>query len=293
MKILLTGAGGFIGRALLPVLLENDHQVTLISRKPSVCEAEELITDAAGWAEAVRGKPFDACIHLAWISTPGLYLESPENEQLADATISLASALFRQGLKHFIGLGSCIEYSPDLTVPCAEYQTPIDPRSPYGIAKNRARKGVSSAAETYQAGYTWVRLFYPYGVGEHPNRIPSAFLRILQKKQQLPLKTPNSIKDWIEIRDVVSAILHLVERGTPEQEINLGTGVGTRICDLARIAAKIVGADCSLIQTVAPPTDDPYSFHVADTYRLHSTGWKSAISLQDGLRNLHTNYLTN
>lgn len=289
MKILLTGASGFIGQALLPALIARRHQVTLLSRHPSPAlspSVYEILAEPENWAGAIHGKSYDLCLHLAWIATPGVYLESPENNILSSATIALADTLFQAGLGHFLGIGTCIEYAPDQTNPCSEDITPIAPRSIYGQAKEQARVGIAAAAKQHGAGYTWVRLFYPYGKDEHPDRIPSSFLRTLASHQPLKLKTPNSIKDWIEIRDIVSALIHLSEKSPHQCEINLGTGIGTRMADFAKIAAQISNADLSLIQVSDTPTTDPYSYHIADTSKLFATGWRPFVKLEEGLSSL-------
>jgi nucleoside-diphosphate-sugar epimerase len=292
MKILLTGASGFIGRALLSSLDSRGHEITVLSRRndPSLPPAvTAIIAETKDWATAVEGKSFDLCLHLAWIATPGIYLDSPENERLAAASIALADTLFQSGLPHLLALGTCIEYAPGPTAPCSEISTKIAPQSIYGLAKERARSGIAAAAGTTGGGYTWARIFYPYGAGEHANRIPSIFLRTLFAGRPLELKTADSIKDFIEIRDVVSALVHLSERGIPEQEINIGTGAGTRIGDLAEIAARITENNSPRITVAAATAPDPYSFHVADTRKLASSGWKPTISLPDGLERLFKN----
>lgn len=290
MKILLTGANGFIGQALLPELVTRGHEIVLLSRKsltPLPETVSEIVAATSDWPKAVSGKPFDVCIHLAWIATPGIYLESPDNEMLAEVTIALAESLFQSGLPHLIALGTCIEYAPGPVAPCAEARTPVAPPSTYGQAKDRARSGVAAAATRHGSGYTWARLFYPYGAGEHPNRIPSSFLRTLRQNQPLSLKTSDSIKDWIEIRDVVSAIVHLAETEQPQSEINLGTGIGTRIGDLAKLAARITGSDPALVRSAENPASDPYAYHVADITKLTSTGWAPKISLETGMLRLN------
>lgn len=288
MKVLLTGASGFIGRPLLAHLLGRGHHVTLLSRQgnPQIPSgAFEIIAPLSNWPQAVRGKSFDACIHLAWIATPGIYLESPENILFAETTNNLAQALFEAGLPHFIAAGTCIEYAPLSSDACDE-KSPVGPLSSYGRAKEKARASIAEAARLHRKGYTWLRLFYPYGVDEDARRIPSTFLRTLGERRTLVLKTPDSIKDFIEIRDVVTAVRQILELGEPQTELNLGTGQKARIIELANMAAAITGADPGLVQRAETSISDPYAFHVADISKLTTIGWQPTISLREGMERL-------
>ena len=288
MKILLTGASGFIGKALFPALVCKGHEVTLLSRERSnpAGISEEIVCETAVWPQAVTGRYFDVCIHLAWIAKPGIYGNSPENGLFASMTPLLADTLFQAGLPNFFGLGTSIEYAPGQTNACDPATTTIAPQSLYGKAKDYARSGIAESSVLRNKGYTWARLFYPYGSGEHPERIPSTFLRTLHKGEPLELKTPHSVKDWIEIKDVVSAIVCVVENGEPLGEINLGTGNGTDILTLARLAAAITGQSPDLVKSSTPGSVDSYAYHVADIRNLSAIGWKPRINLQEGLQTL-------
>lgn len=295
MKILLTGASGFIGLAVLQQLIEESHHVTLISRpgkntafrhllKSLGFQGELLEAESRDWVSTVGDRAFDTCLHLAWIATPGTYLNSPENQILADNTCALATKLFANGTTHFIGTGSCIEYSPGQTTRCHELSTPTNPISLYGIAKNRTRIELTRIATETRKGWTWVRVFYPYGLGEHPSRTATTFLRTLANGQPLNLRTGASVKDFIEIGDVASALVHLLDC-PPQGIINLGTGIPTSIRELAILAAEVTATNPALVSDSGDGID-PYAFHLADITKLIATGWSPSHSLKYGINRL-------
>ena len=296
MKILLTGAGGFIGSALLPLLLQYGHDVTVLTRPdtmkpiatvpgndPASCEI--LTAEPDGWATAVGSRSFDVCMHLAWIATPGVYLNSPENDLFADCSVALAERLFANGTPHFIGTGTGIEYAPDQEKSCHETMTPLAPHSVYGRAKARTYHELAGLAQKYQTGATWARVFYPYGLGEHPARTASSFLRSLAAGHALQLKTSSSRKDFIEISDLAGALMHLIP-GPPQGAVNIGTGLATSIRELALLACDLTDADPALVQEVNPPGYDPYRCHVADIAKVRAAGWSPVMSLNGGLARL-------
>lgn len=302
MNVLLTGAGGFIGSSILPCLIRAGHDVTVLTRPDSMeairqrLHVEDLTCrfQTAGpsqWAEAVGSQSYDACLHLAWIATPGIYLTSSENETFADATLALAERLFRNGTAHFIGTGTCIEYAPGQTGPCQEINTPVEPTSPYGLAKQRTQMGLEQLAGELGTHWTWARIFYPYGLGEHPARTVSTFLRTLAAGQPLNLKTGASIKDFIEIQDLSAALVHLTGIA-PQGLINLGTGVPVSIMDLAHAAARLTGADPALVKN-SGEGQDPYAYHLSDSRKLQSTGWSPSITLEEGMIRLRNSLISN
>ena len=98
------------------------------------------------------------------------------------------------------------------------------------------------------------------------------------------MKTPRSTKDYIYIEDVVSALILLLEKQF-QGVVNLGTGVGVTIFELAQTVAALLGKR-GLVQTEATEGTDPLGFVVADSTRLRSLGWQPQFNLETGLKNL-------
>lgn len=251
-----------------------------------VCDWKTIIAPPEQWPRAVAGFHFDTCVHLAWIATPGLYLTSEENGPLSEITVALAEALFKGGLEHFLATGTCIEYSPGLGkgIPCIEDETPIAPIFPYAVAKNQARVRLQSLAAYHGAGFSWGRVFYAYGPEEPLSKSVTMFIRTLLGGEHLVLKHPHSTKDFVHVDDIVGALAHLVSRRKSEGVVNIGTGHGTTMRDLALQVAREVGAEESLVGDGDESLPDPYSYHVADVRKMGAAGWQSSIAVPDGIR---------
>ena len=242
------------------------------------------------WPCIEQFKP-ETALHFAWIATPGIYLDSPENETLVEQSEAFFRGLSRRGVRHLAGTGTCIEYAPS-SRPLRETDSPLAPIFPYSRAKVETSRRLEASADETGARWSWFRIFYPYGEGEHPERMPSALIRKLLGGETLALKTPDSVKDYIHVTDACRAILSALESGLVGP-VNIGTGTGVRIIDLARAIARCCGCDPALVTRAVPLGEDSFPITVADISKLrNATGWNPAISLEEGLRRLLESFTT-
>lgn len=292
MKILVTGATGFIGSAFSKLALTHGHEIGGMMLPTETPPAHVPGSDRMHWIKGTLAdlpwkeietfKP-DACVHFAWIATPGVYLESPENEKHLEWGLDLARRLKAIGLRQFVGVGTCIEYKIT-NAPLNEDTTPVDPTTLYSRCKNALRETLEAEARKDGTHFCWGRIFYPYGVGEHPDRLCSALIRKLSRGEKLVLKTPHSTKDYIYNEDLAAAILLTVEKkfiGT----INWGTGEGISVRQIADQIAAMLGRP-DLVENANPLQTDPLGFVVADAGKLRRLGWQPAHSLAAGLEKL-------
>jgi nucleoside-diphosphate-sugar epimerase len=292
MKIFVTGATGFIGAAFCRVALARGHQVAGLFNParpaPAASPAGPAMSwlpgrlDDLPWRELVGFQP-EVCVHCAWISTPGEYLESPLNEQHRRWGEALARRLPETGARHFVGVGTCLEYQ-SRPAPLREDSSPIQAATAYARSKNAFREFLFSAGPSLGLSVCWGRVFYPYGPGEHPARLCSSLLQTLRRGEKLVLKTPHSIKDYIYIADLTAAMAVTVEKQF-QGTINWGTGIGVSVRQIADTAAALLGRP-ELVENAAHPVADPFGHVVADASRLRSLGWQPAFDLRRGLESL-------
>ncbi len=292
MKILLTGPTGFIGSAFLRTALQHGHEIAALVR-PESKGAKGTIADArltwmpgtladAPWPEIRKFQP-ELCLHTAWITTPGVYLASPENERYVEWSLDFFRRVSDTGANRMIVLGTCIEYQTGGQL-LSEDRTPIAPVSRYARCKNTLRIALEDEAAARGFALCWGRVFYPYGVGEHPFRLCSSLLQTLRRGEKIVLKTPNSIKDYIYIDDLAAALLAVAEKrycGT----INLGTGAGVPVREVAETLARIMGKPGAVEPSTASDTatENPV---VADAAKLRGLGWGPQNTLSTGLEKM-------
>jgi nucleoside-diphosphate-sugar epimerase len=292
MKILLTGPTGFIGSAFTRLALHAGHQVAGLVIPTEALPAdlppgENLqwlrgTLDQAPWKEIAAFHP-DVCVHTAWITTPGIYLESPENERFRDASLDFLKKVRELGTNYIVSFGTCVEYQME-TKPLSEEKTAVLPTTPYARSKNELRLALEAEAQASGFGFCWTRVFYPYGPGEHPSRLCSSIIHKLARNETITVKTPDSTKDYIFIDDLSAAILAVVEKRF-EGIINLGTGQGVSVREIARTLGRMM-SKANLVEEKNPPDVDPVGYVVADASRLRGLGWEPAHTLEEGLRKL-------
>lgn len=292
MKILLTGAGGFIGSAFARLASSRGHSIggllipgepvpVSVPVHPRVTWFRGTLSDTP-WEEIRAFQP-QVCVHTAWITTPGVYLQSPENYRFLETSRRFAEHATNLGVRHLVSLGTCIEYQITGT-PLSEDHTPVLPGTTYARCKNELRLALEADAKERGYGLAWARVFYPYGPGEHPSRLCSSIIEKLSRDEPVILKTPESTKDYIFIEDLALALLTIVERefvGT----INLGTGMGVSVRQIARTLGSLLNKP-GLIREEPVPGPDPFGYVVADAGRLRGLGWKPAYDLEAGLQAL-------
>jgi len=292
MKILLTGPTGFIGPAFIRLALSRGHQIAgLIIPTESVPSDLPPTKDLrwlrgtlqeAPWEQISAFGP-DVCVHMAWITTPGIYLESPENLRFLDASVSFLRKLRELGVAHIFGLGTCVEYQIT-DQPLSEERTPVIPTTTYARCKNELRLTMEADAGQHGFVFCWGRVFYPYGPREHSSRLCSSIIQKLTHDETIVLKTPDSTKDYIYIDDLAIALLTVLEKKF-RGSINLGTGIGVSVREIAQALGEMMGKP-HLIEEANPPEIDPVGFVVADASRLHQLGWQPSHDLRRGLQKL-------
>jgi dTDP-6-deoxy-L-talose 4-dehydrogenase (NAD+) len=190
-------------------------------------------------------------------------------------------ALSANGLRHFVGCGTCAEYAPSV-LNLEEDNSVTAPSSPYARAKHGLHSDLCKAASEFSVTLSWARIFFPYGHGEHPERLVSALFRAFQTGGREHLRSPGAVRDYIHVQDVASGLLACA-LSHADGCYNIGTGEGVALGQLEAEVARICGQSglASAASCAAPGrTEDRF---VASTGKLRGLGWVPLVKLSDGL----------
>lgn len=277
MKVLVTGASGFVGRALIDELRHGDgaYEVHPLARQ------DGDLADAGVAARAVAAAEPDVVVHAA--ARIGV-VRCDEEPELAIRSNVLATALLARAAAEngarFSYLSSSDIYG---SAAVADEQTPPAPESLYAHTKLWGEQAATLYAPD---GLTVLRLANPYGPGVEagqPKGAVSTMLRQADAREPIPVFRGEA-RSFCWIGDVVRAI-RLVLEADATGTFNVGwDGELVALVDIARVACELTGASQELIEEIEPPPGRVMT-RIA-TERIRAFGWRPEVSLDEGMRRL-------
>lgn len=239
--VLVTGATGFIGRHVTQSLVSAGHEVHAVARdtgppSPGVTwHAVDLLSEPIPSA-ALMGT--QVLVHLAWDAGPG-YLASQQNPSWVNASLALAEAFADAGGSRVVAAGTCAEYDwrlPALDGGLSE-TAPTHPSSPYAEAKLAFRDGLLALK---QLSVAWGRIFWLVGPGERPGRLVPSVSIAAVRGDRITIRDSDDVRDFVDVRQLAHGFRLLVDSSLTGV-VNLGSGRGRAVGEVARLAAAAAG----------------------------------------------------
>jgi UDP-glucose 4-epimerase len=293
---LVTGGAGFIGSHLVAHLSRQGHNVIVIDDLSTgkLRNLESLDVDVeliqADIADPLTLMPLlprqvETIYHLASQADVPLSVRQP----VADFNTNMRGTLnvlefAREHGSRVVFTSTVAVYAKDSIKPISE-DAPIRASSPYGAAKIGGENYCYAYANCYGVNTVVARLFNVYG----PLMAKYVIHDFVHKLQANPkvltiIGSGNQVRDYTYVDDAVCALVLLAERGESGVAYNLGSGIPTRIRDLAHmIGEQMAQGNVELVCTNQEAVGDIAEWY-ADVTRLRSLGYKPQVSFRDGLQ---------
>ena len=296
MKILVTGGAGFIGANLVTALIEQEHDVVIIDNL-ATGKKENLNPKTKFYNIDIRDKKiekifkkhnFDIVNHHAAQADVRKSVEDPvyDREVNIIGLLNLLENSIKYKIKKFINISSGgVIYGDDAKLPIKE-NARKDPLSPYGISKLSAEHYMHIYDKLHGLKYTTLRYSNVYGKYQDPKGeagVIAIFSNLmLDKKQPIIYGDGKQTRDYIYVKDVVSANLLAMEHGD-YKAFNIGTGNETDVNELFDTIKKITGYNGKPKHEPARPGELlRNSLDITKAKKL--LNWQPKYSLEEGLK---------
>lgn len=257
MKILVTGANGYIGRHVVCKLLDQGHEVTAcdvrlteVDKRATLLEYNILSGSYLNAYEEL-GSP-DVCLHMAW--RDGFVHNSSNHMGDVSNHYKFMCSLIDGGLKQLAVMGTMHEVG--YYEGAIEEDTPCYPISPYGIAKDALRRSIQLYAKSHDCILQWIRAYYIVGDDLKSNSIFAKIrTAVLEGKKRFPFTSGKNKYDFIEIEELALQILAVITQKDISGIINCCSGKPMSLGERVEAFLKENNLDISLEYGVFPDRD--------------------------------------
>lgn len=305
MRVLVTGASGFIGRN---VLLRAPREWDIVAVYNQAASLRTFVAlnhldhvraehcDLTN-AESVRtmlkaaGGPIDAVLYLAANADPAVSAEAPARD-LHHNTVALVTLLEQCHAGHVVYVSSGAVY--DGLQGAVSPQTPVSPLLPYAISKLASEQYLRFFCERKGSvgSFINVRFFGAYGPYEATRKITTRWLSAVAAGQREFVIRGNgeNLIDFMYVDDAVDGFLSLVKAGGARLTVDLASGTPVTVNQVVGAMAGVMGVDISVRHE--GHTEEFIEFRSVDTTMRDRFGFAPTISLPDGLGRLRAHLET-
>ncbi len=286
-RVLLTGASGYVGRPVHDALIARGYEVHAVSRNKIDAEKStnwhslDLLDDSATDALVADIAPTHL-VHLAWVTEPGSYWQSSDNERWRDASIRLLSNFVARGGKRAVLAGTCAEYDWS-DGHCVENKTPLRGLSEYTKSKLAFRERAYELAQESRLRMSWARIFFSFGPHEHQSRLIPDVLLSLLRGDRATCSDGEQLRDFMYVNDMASAFAAVLQRDH-SGDINIASGKSLTIKQLVTMFSERLGAIDRVDFGARPRQAGEAPILTADVSQLHNRiGWKSKQTIESAI----------
>ncbi len=304
IKILVTGAAGFIGSHVAEALLNRGDVVTGLdnfndyydpARKRANVKAalshpqyrliEGDIRDEQLLRDLFAGERFDKICHIAAMAGVRYSIQHPELYESVNVrgTLNLLELARQHDVQNFCFASSSSVYGASTPAPFREDAVVNRPISPYAATKVAKEVLAYTYHHLYGLNCTGLRFFTVYGPRGRPDMAPYLFTKWIAEGQPLrQFGDGSSQRDYTFVTDIVAGVLAAIDANLPYELINLGRGETIYLTDFIQVVEEVVGKNATIVQEPPKPGDVPITY--ADITKARELlGYEPAVSVVDGM----------
>lgn len=303
-KVLVTGAGGFIGSHLTEALLKAGAQVTALvhyNARNSWGNLELLPKEALAGLQVISGNIEDSgfinrlvrgqqiVFHLAALIAIPYSYHAPLSyvRTNVEGTLNILDAAREFGVERVIHTSTSETYGTAIYAPIDE-KHPLQGQSPYSASKIGADKIAESYYLSFNTPVVTLRPFNTFGPRQSARAVIPTIISQMLARDTVKLGSLGPVRDLNFVLDTVQGYLLAAEApGAPGEVINLGSGLGVTIGELVEIIQKIMGMQKPVVlddQRIRPAKSEVFRL-ISDASKARQIlGWQPAFTLEEGLR---------
>jgi nucleoside-diphosphate-sugar epimerase len=299
-RVLVTGAGGFIGRSAVPALLRLGYEVhAVVSSRHQRSAPAELAGAVLHYADLLDNDAVDRLaasaaathlLHFAWIATPGVYWNSEDNFRWLAASQHLLQAFHRHGGGRAVMAGSCAEYDWANVAVCDEMSSPLANASTgnlpaYTACKIALQSALTDFAHRNGTSIAWGRIFFQFGPYEHMDRLVPSVIRNLLLNREALCSHGRQVRSFLHVADVGSAFAAILDSQV-KGAVNVGSDERISLAELIGRIARHIGRS-ELVRLGARPAPHEPELLVPVILRLRDeVGWRPLFTLDAAIGNV-------
>jgi nucleoside-diphosphate-sugar epimerase len=297
-RVLVSGAGGFIGRWSVPALRALGYEVHAVRARARGEPCEQLADAHMHSADLLDESCIDALLktvkpthllHFAWIATPGVYWSSEDNYRWLAASRHLLRAFRGQAGERAVVAGSCAEYDWSRVSVCHEASSPLATEaaakpSPYAECKIALQRFLVEYSRDSGLSSAWGRIFFLFGPDEYAGRLVPSVICNLLANREAACSHGRQVRSYLHVADVGAAFAALLDSRL-EGPVNIGSAERISIAQLIdRLARQIGRAELVRLGAIEAPAGEP-AVLLPDVDRLQrELGFKPRYTLNEGLK---------
>lgn len=277
MKVLVTGAAGFIGSHVAERLLERGDIVTGLDNfndyydpkkkranekglgvYPNFMMVEGDIRDRNRMLALFESEQFDAVAHLAAMAGVRNAVKRPHLYVDVDyvGTQHLMDGAREYGVGNFVMASTSSVYGSTDKIPFHESDPCVEPLQPYAAAKRAAEILGYSYNYLFNLNFTSLRLFTVYGPRGRPDQMAYLLADSITKGTQIPLYEAGEMyRDWTYIDDIVDGFTAALDKPLGYEILNLGRGEPSKLIDFVSLIEGLAGGKANVISRPKPSAD--------------------------------------